>query len=73
LAIAAGYEVVLSNSRGPQTLNDLVEELAPGIGLRYADVWADTKSPQLHHESANLPPHLDLSLICGLRPTSRAT
>ena len=24
LAIAAGYDVVLSNSRGPQNLNDLV-------------------------------------------------
>ena len=29
LAIAAGYDVVLSNSRGPQNLKDLVEELGP--------------------------------------------
>jgi 8-hydroxy-5-deazaflavin:NADPH oxidoreductase len=29
LAIAAGYDVVLSNSRGPETLKDLVEELGP--------------------------------------------
>ena len=29
LAVAAGYDVVLSNSRGPQTLDDLVEELGP--------------------------------------------
>ncbi|MDQ6791002.1 MAG: NAD(P)-binding domain-containing protein [Candidatus Dormibacteraeota bacterium] len=29
LAVAAGYDVVLSNSRGPQTLKDLVEELGP--------------------------------------------
>jgi 8-hydroxy-5-deazaflavin:NADPH oxidoreductase len=29
LAIAAGHEVVLSNSRGPQTLSDLVAELGP--------------------------------------------
>jgi hypothetical protein len=29
LAIAAGYDVVLSNSRGPQNLTDLVEELGP--------------------------------------------
>jgi hypothetical protein len=29
LAIAAGYDVVLSNSRGPQALKDLVKELAP--------------------------------------------
>ena len=27
LAVAAGYDVVLSNSRGPQTLTDLVERL----------------------------------------------
>ena len=30
LAIAAGYEVVLSNSRGPETLVDLVTELGDG-------------------------------------------
>src|SRR6266851_3530610 len=29
LAVAAGYDAVLSNSRGPQTLSDLVEELGP--------------------------------------------
>jgi predicted dinucleotide-binding enzyme len=29
LAAAAGYDVVLSNSRGPQTLSDLVQELGP--------------------------------------------
>ena len=29
LAIAAGHEAVLSNSRGPQTLLDLVAELGP--------------------------------------------
>ena len=29
LAVAAGYDVVLSNSRGPQTLDDLVEEPGP--------------------------------------------
>ena len=27
LAVEAGYDVVLSNSRGPQTLKDLVEEM----------------------------------------------
>lgn len=30
LAIDAGHEVVLSNSRGPETLADLVAELGPG-------------------------------------------
>jgi predicted dinucleotide-binding enzyme len=29
LAVAAGYDVVLSNSRGPQTLTELVDELGP--------------------------------------------
>jgi predicted dinucleotide-binding enzyme len=29
LAVAAGYDVVLSNSRGPETLKDLVGELGP--------------------------------------------
>src|SRR5436309_9838429 len=29
LAIAAGHDVVLSNSRGPETLGDLVDELGP--------------------------------------------
>jgi predicted dinucleotide-binding enzyme len=29
LAVTAGYDVVLSNSRGPQTLKDLVDELGP--------------------------------------------
>ena len=29
LAITAGYDVVLSNSRGPQTLEDRVKELGP--------------------------------------------
>ncbi|MDD2859413.1 MAG: NAD(P)-binding domain-containing protein [Candidatus Nanopelagicales bacterium] len=29
LAVAAGYDVVLSNSRGPETLSELVEELGP--------------------------------------------
>ncbi len=29
LAVDAGLDVVLSNSRGPQTLSDLVDELGP--------------------------------------------
>lgn len=30
LAIAGGHDVVLSNSRGPETLTELVDELGPG-------------------------------------------
>src|SRR3954453_2279561 len=29
LAVAAGYDVVLSNSRGPETLKELADELGP--------------------------------------------
>ena len=29
LSVAAGHQVVLSNSRGPETLKDLLEELGP--------------------------------------------
>ena len=29
LAVAAGYDVVVSNSRGPETLTDLVADLGP--------------------------------------------
>ena len=29
LAVAAGHDVVLSNSRGPETLADVVDELGP--------------------------------------------
>jgi 8-hydroxy-5-deazaflavin:NADPH oxidoreductase len=32
LAVAAGHRVVLSNSRGPETLKDLVDELGPLAG-----------------------------------------
>ncbi|WP_428964630.1 NADPH-dependent F420 reductase [Micromonospora fluostatini] len=32
LAVAAGHQVVLSNSRGPETLQDLVAELGPLAG-----------------------------------------
>ncbi|MET0782923.1 MAG: NAD(P)-binding domain-containing protein, partial [Leifsonia flava] len=28
-AITAGYDVVISNSRGPETLGDLIAELGP--------------------------------------------
>jgi predicted dinucleotide-binding enzyme len=34
LAIDAGYDVVLSNSRGPDTLADLVGRLGPKAGRR---------------------------------------
>jgi 8-hydroxy-5-deazaflavin:NADPH oxidoreductase len=30
LSVAAGYDVIMSNSRGPQTLHDLAAELGPG-------------------------------------------
>jgi 8-hydroxy-5-deazaflavin:NADPH oxidoreductase len=38
LAVGAGHDVVLSNSRGPETLRDLVAELGPRA---QAATWAD--------------------------------
>ena len=37
LAVGVGYDVVLSNSRGPETLADLVEELGPRARAATAD------------------------------------
>ena len=34
LAVAHGYEVAISNSRGPETLKDLVSELGPKSARR---------------------------------------
>src|SRR5215203_103410 len=36
LAVDAGHDVVLSNSRGPETLTDLVAELGPRAGAATA-------------------------------------
>jgi predicted dinucleotide-binding enzyme len=41
LAVAAGYSVVLSNSRGPETLAGLVEELGPNAKAATAAEAAD--------------------------------
>jgi predicted dinucleotide-binding enzyme len=40
LAVAAGYDVVLSNSRGPETLAELVEELGPNARAATPDAAA---------------------------------
>ncbi|MFZ2015884.1 MAG: NAD(P)-binding domain-containing protein [Nocardioides sp.] len=37
LAVAAGHDVVLSNSRGPETLQDLVDDLGPHARAATAD------------------------------------
>ncbi|MFY1577818.1 NADPH-dependent F420 reductase [Verrucosispora sp. WMMD703] len=40
LAVNAGYDVVLSNSRGPETLTDLVDELGPQASAGTVDAAA---------------------------------
>lgn len=40
LAVKAGYDVVLSNSRGPETLTDLVAELGPHASAATAELAA---------------------------------
>jgi len=37
LAVAAGHEVVLSNSRGPQTLADLCAQLGPAARAAHGE------------------------------------
>jgi 8-hydroxy-5-deazaflavin:NADPH oxidoreductase len=41
LAVAAGHDVVLSNSRGPETLHDLVTQLGPHARAATADEVAE--------------------------------
>lgn len=41
LAVAAGHQVVLSNSRGPETLKELVDELGPGARAATAQEAAE--------------------------------
>ncbi|WDZ84384.1 NADPH-dependent F420 reductase [Micromonospora cathayae] len=41
LAVAAGHDVVLSNSRGPETLKDLVDELGPNARAATAQEAAE--------------------------------
>ena len=41
LAIAAGYEVVLSNSRGPETLADAVAALGPRVSAATSSAAAE--------------------------------
>jgi hypothetical protein len=44
LSVAAGYDVVLSNSRGPHALTDLVQELSAllteGVSSAGRRLWA---------------------------------
>lgn len=41
LFAAAGHRVVISNSRGPETLEDLVEEIGPGVRAATVDEAAE--------------------------------
>ena len=50
LAVRHGYDVVVSNSRGPETLDDLVREL--GKGARAA---LPAQLPVYHFQEAPLP------------------
>jgi hypothetical protein len=58
LAVAAGYQLVVSNSRGPQTLTDLVAELGPNARAATADEAA--RAGDLVVVSVPLRAYLDL-------------
>ncbi|MFC4909599.1 NADPH-dependent F420 reductase [Actinomadura gamaensis] len=65
LALAAGMEVVLSNSRGPETLLDLVAEL--GAGARAATAAGAARAADLVVAAVPLAafPHLPAEALAG--------
>jgi predicted dinucleotide-binding enzyme len=58
LAVASGYDVVLSNSRGPETLTDLAEELGPRASV---GTTADATAADIVVLSIPLKAYRDLS------------
>jgi predicted dinucleotide-binding enzyme len=58
-AIATGYDVVISNSRGPETLADLASELGPraraGTPKRRPERVISSSSQSLSRRSARFP------------------
>jgi hypothetical protein len=55
LAVAAAYDVVLSNSRGPQTLTELVEEFGAARGRPPRPRRRQRASWWCEHPAAGLP------------------
>src|SRR4029450_12251705 len=65
LAVAAGYDVVLSNSRGPQSLTDLVAELGPHASAAITDEAARAGDLVLVSTPTRAVPQLPVEPFAG--------
>ncbi len=65
LSVAAGHDVVLSNSRGPETLKDLVAELGPGASAATADEAAAAGDLVVVSVPLHACPHLQAGPLAG--------
>ena len=65
LSVAAGYDVVLSNSRGPGTLKDLVAELGPRAGVATAGQAAAAGDLVVVSVPLHAFPHLPAGELAG--------
>ena len=65
LSVAAGYDVVLSNSRGPETLKDLVAGLGPRASAATADGAAAAGDLVVVSVPLHACPHLPASWPAG--------
>ena len=65
LSVAAGYQVVLSNSRGPETLKDLVEELGPLASAATGEEAAAAEDLVVVSVPLHACPHLPAGALAG--------
>ena len=65
LSVAAGYDVVLSNSRGPETLKDLVAELGPRASAATAGEAAAAGDLVVVSVPLHACPHLPVGPLAG--------
>jgi 8-hydroxy-5-deazaflavin:NADPH oxidoreductase len=65
LSVAAGYQVVLSNSRGPETLKDLVAELGPLASAATSEEAAAAGDLVVVSVPLHACPHLPAGALAG--------
>jgi predicted dinucleotide-binding enzyme len=65
LSVAAGYQVVLSNSRGPETLKDLVDELGPLASAATSEEAAAAEDLVVVSVPLHACPHLPAGALAG--------
>ncbi len=67
LAVAVGHDVVLSTSRGPKTLADLVAALGPRARATTAEEVVRTALDEIGYDVVDLGPHWTK----GAKPANR--